>query len=326
MKEEANNQLQTTRGRHRFFRLSHYAFVDYATQGYLALVALMVLFFYHGEPARKHFFLWAHVICMLCVHSLIMAAAMRPKDRFLDFLRHFYPILLYTGFYREGGELNQMFVTGYLDNFFMSLDRRLFGCQPSIAFMEKLPYLLISELFYMSYFSYYVMISGVGIFFYLRDRRLFWRYVSIVSFVFYVCYIIYIIVPVVGSRVFYVPIAGFDHGQLPGYPLHYPPGLDAGPFFRLMRFIYAAFETPGSAFPSSHVAVALVTLYFTWRFVPKLRWIHLPLVVLLCAATVYCRYHYLVDVFAGVLTAAVLIPLGEALYRRANHAEGPAVK
>jgi membrane-associated phospholipid phosphatase len=33
-------------------------------------------------------------------------------------------------------------------------------------------------------------------------------------------------------------------------------------------------------------------------------------------ATVYCRRHYLVDVFAGMLTAALLIPLGELLYRK----------
>ena len=41
-----------------------------------------------------------------------------------------------------------------------------------------------------------------------------------------------------------------------------------------------------------------------------------PLAILLCLATVYCRYHYAVDVIAGVVTAAVLIPLGNALYFR----------
>jgi membrane-associated phospholipid phosphatase len=64
------------------------------------------------------------------------------------------------------------------------------------------------------------------------------------------------------------------------------------------------------------VAVALCTLYFSWRYVRKVRWIHLLVVILLCAATVYCRYHYLVDVFAGTLTAALLIPFGEWLYRK----------
>jgi membrane-associated phospholipid phosphatase len=40
------------------------------------------------------------------------------------------------------------------------------------------------------------------------------------------------------------------------------------------------------------------------------------MVVLLCLSTVYCRYHYVVDVAAGILTAAVLVPLGNWFYFR----------
>jgi membrane-associated phospholipid phosphatase len=49
---------------------------------------------------------------------------------------------------------------------------------------------------------------------------------------------------------------------------------------------------------------------------PRRRVLHLSAVVALCFSTVYCRYHYAVDVPAGVLTAAIFIPLGETLYRR----------
>jgi membrane-associated phospholipid phosphatase len=38
------------------------------------------------------------------------------------------------------------------------------------------------------------------------------------------------------------------------------------------------------------------------------------LACLLCLSTVYCRYHYVVDVMAGLVTAAVLVPLGNWLY------------
>ena len=49
-----------------------------------------------------------------------------------------------------------MFVGGYLDGYFIRLEQTLFGCQPSILFMEKLPWLPISEIFYAAYFSFYV--------------------------------------------------------------------------------------------------------------------------------------------------------------------------
>ena len=47
--------------------------------------------------------------------------------------------------------------------------------------------------------------------------------------------------------------------------------------------------------------------------------------LLLCLSTVYCRYHYLVDVLAGLLTAAALVPLGNWLYFkfRRPDLEGP---
>lgn len=60
--------------------------------------------------------------------------------------------------------------------------------------------------------------------------------------------------------------------------------------------------------------MAVCTLWFTWRCFPRLRVAHAVLVVLLCLATVYCRYHYAVDVLAGIAAGAVLIPLGTLLY------------
>jgi len=299
------------------FCLKDHTFVDYATQAYLVIVGLLILFFYHGPAGMEDSLLAAHVVCLLAIQALIRVSARRPGNRIIGFLRHFYPILLYPGLYRETGELNRMFVGAYLDGFFIRFEQALFGCQPSILFMEKLPWLPVSEIFYAAYFSFYVMVAGIGIVLYIQEKRRFWHYVSVISFVFYGCFLAFIFLPVVGSRVFYAAVPGFDHAQLSFYPLAFPAAVQAGPFFRLETWVYHA-EAPGGAFPSSHVALAICTLYFSWRFVPKIRWIHLVVVILLCASTVYCRYHYLVDVFAGILTAALLIPLGEWLYRKTS--------
>jgi membrane-associated phospholipid phosphatase len=35
---------------------------------------------------------------------------------------------------------------------------------------------------------------------------------------------------------------------------------------------------------------------------------------LLCLSTVYCRYHYAIDVLAGLVAAAIAIPTGNWLY------------
>jgi len=305
----------------RIFR--HYTFIDYATQGYMALVGLIVLCLHGRSIPIWPLLLAGHAVGIGLIHALIRLHAARPSSRLLDFLRHFYPILLYTGLYRETGSLNHVLISGFLDPFFIRLEARIFGFQPSLAFMDSLPWPAVSELFYAAYFSYYVMVGGVGLALFYRNRQQFFHYVSVISFLFYACYFIYIFMPVVGPRIFFCEIPGY---QLPAdvQPVVvFPAAVKAGVFYQIMAWIYDTFEAPGAAFPSSHVAVAIGTVWFSFRYLRSIRWPHLVIVVLLCLATIYCRYHYVVDVIAGGLTAAVLIPLGNRLYLKFASAPEP---
>ncbi len=297
--------------------MKNYTFVDYATQAYTALVGLLILFFHNDTVPAWPRMLTAHAIGLVLVHGLIHVQARNPRSRLLDFLRHFYPVLLYTAFFIETGSLNRMFFQEYLDPLVIQWEQQIFGCQPSVLFMEKLPWTAVSELFYLSYFSYYIMIVGVGIALFMRSRQQFFHYLSVVSFLFYVCYLIYIIIPVIGSRVFFHQVEDY---VLPGAAQQlavtdaYPASVQAGPFFHIMKWVYRVFEAPGAALPSSHVAVALCTVYFSFRYLRPIRYAHLAVACLLCLSTVYCRYHYVVDVLAGLLTAGTVVPLGNWLY------------
>ena len=298
-----------------------YHLVDYATQAYLAIVALLV-WCAHGQVVPH----WrglvaAHLAGLGAIHLLVRAHARFPALPWLDLLRYCYPVLLYTALYCETGQVNLMFAGRYLDPAFIRCEQWLFGGQPALAFMANLPYLAVSELFYFAYSSYYLMIVGVSAALFLQDRRRFLHFVTVISFIFYVCYLVYIFLPVVGPQVFFE--------RFPGYPVpplwsvqpapltpNFPTALTAGPFFQLMQLLYSKFGSTGAAFPSSHVAVAVCTLCFSWRYLPRVRWVHAAAVTLLCAATVYCRYHYLIDVLAGLATVAILLPLGNWLYRK----------
>jgi membrane-associated phospholipid phosphatase len=157
----------------------------------------------------------------------------------------------------------------------------------------------------------------VGIALFLRSRQQFFHYVSVLSFLFYVCYLIYVLLPIIGPRAFFHQVEGYALPQATqqlAVTDVYPQAVQAGVFFRLMRWVYRVFEAPGAALPSSHVAVALCTVYFSFRYLPRIRYLHLAVAVLLCFSTVYCRYHYLLDVVAGLVAAAVLIPMGNWLY------------
>jgi membrane-associated phospholipid phosphatase len=302
-----------------------YTFVDYATQGYLALVGLIVLCLHGRAVPFWPFLLAAHAAGIGLIHALIRFQEARPGSRVLDFLRHFYPMLLYGPLYCETGKLNHMLVPGFLDPSFIRLEARLFGGQPSLAFMDRLPCLAVSELFYAAYFSYYLMIAGVALALFLRNRGQFLHYVSVISFVFYVCYLVFIFAPVVGPLIFFRQIPGYRlpaDVQLAEAPV-FPAAIQAGPFYRIMGWVYLPFDAPGASFPSSHVAVAIGTVCFSFLYLRRIRWPHFLAMLLLCVATVYCRYHYVVDVAAGGLAAAVLIPLGNRLHGKFGKMAAP---
>ena len=219
-----------------------------------------------------------------------------------------------------------MLTHAYLDPSFIHLEQRLFGMQPSLMFMERFPYLAVSEFFYASYFSYYLMILGVGLALFFRGQAQFFHYISVLSFVFYICCLIYIFTPVVGPRIFYPELSGY-HLPPDVLPISMPPfpeAVKAGPFYHIMDWIYAHLEAPGAAFPSSHVAVGLCTVYFAFRYLPRIRYFHLVLALCMCLSTVYCRYHYSVDVMGGIVTVLILVPLGNFLFIKFSHIESEA--
>ncbi len=160
------------------------------------------------------------------------------------------------------------------------------------------------------------MIAGVGLWLFLKDKNQFQHFISVVSFVFYCCFVVYIILPVVGPRIFYREVVDVE---LPKELAHlvvpvFPAAVQSGLFYKIMGIIYDCFEAPGAAFPSSHVAVALTTVYFSFKYLRQIRYPHLIVATLLCASTVYCRYHYLVDVIAGAITTIITVSIGNKLY------------
>lgn len=207
----------------------------------------------------------------------------RQPCRPLRFLAEVYPLLLFTFFYCQANLANTLFFAAPFDPFFRRLDRTLFGVEPSFWLHRVFGSPLLDEVLHACYFSYYVEIPAIALILYARRRVLYGSYLAAVCLTFYVSYLTFIVLPVHGPH----PYRGDEYrGFL---------------FVPLMDAIYAAAETGGGAFPSSHVAVALVALLYARRYGRGLFRFWLPLVAGLAVATVYCRYHYAVDTLGGLL-------------------------
>ena len=68
-------------------------------------------------------------------------------------------------------------------------------------------------------------------------------------------------------------------------------------------------------FPSGHTELTLLVLYYARVFQKKVFWLLFPIGTGIIISTVYLRYHYLIDVVAGVLVAVVLIAIAKPVYR-----------
>ena len=67
-------------------------------------------------------------------------------------------------------------------------------------------------------------------------------------------------------------------------------------------------------FPSGHVEMTFLIWWSSRAFGRNLAAIMFVYLGCVAFATVYLRYHYTVDVLAGILLASILIPLSPGLY------------
>lgn len=113
----------------------------------------------------------------------------------------------------------------------------------------------------------------------------------------------YVLVPAIG------PMYTL-HGQFT-VPLSQPVAL----FNREMQFMNLA-RVQRDIFPSMHVAISFLVWLYALRNSRPLFWLLSPLVLSLWVSTVYLRYHYLVDVVAGLLLAPACFLLANWLFAR----------
>jgi membrane-associated phospholipid phosphatase len=66
-------------------------------------------------------------------------------------------------------------------------------------------------------------------------------------------------------------------------------------------------------FPSGHTQLTIIVMTLGFRYRLKTRWILLCLGSMLIVATVYLRYHYVIDLIAGALLALGTFWTGDRL-------------
>ena len=281
--------------------------VDKIVISYALITALWIIVF---SARIEH--IGALFLARFGIIGLIILIASWHHDRpsmVSDVVRHLYALLLLSYWYGETYAMNHVLFTPF-DEWFKYADQWIFGYQPSIEFSARFPERWISELLNFGYFSYFFMNLTTFLVVYIKKREEAMKAVFLVITSFFLYYILFILFPVVGPQ-FWLPetLRSVPEGYL---------------FQKGVLLIQRLGEQPTGAFPSSHVGLTIIFLIITRKYSKKTFWFMLPVAIILMFATVYIKAHYVVDVFAGILSSGLILLLAKRIYSlRFFHKEFP---
>ncbi|MGA2629314.1 MAG: phosphatase PAP2 family protein [Terriglobia bacterium] len=219
-------------------------------------------------------------------------------------LRDWFPFfVILLMYYSLWGDATHLLVAHDRDAALIAWDQRLFGFQASVA-LQRFVTPLLTAWMEFAYTFHILNIPIVACFVYLRRRReRFREMMAGVLVITFLGLVGYLLVPAVGPMYtlrdqFTVPL---------GVPLEVVNRqIEFMDFARIKRDV----------FPSLHAGISFVVWLYAWRNSRPLFAILAPFVLSLFVSTVYLRYHYLVDVVAGLLLAPFAFLLANWLFRR----------
>jgi|WetSurMetagenome_2_1015567.scaffolds.fasta_scaffold73987_3 membrane-associated phospholipid phosphatase len=202
------------------------------------------------------------------------------------------------------------------DDVLIAIDRWIFGVDPTHWLMQfATPWL--TEILQLAYTLFYVLFILLGYELYRRHNLdLFHYFMFTCVYGFFLSYLGYFTLPAVGPRFTLHDFMTLDQ-ELPGVFL--TPYLrwfvNAGEsIVTNMSKEVALATTQRDVFPSGHTMMTLVLMYLGGKYKVRSRYFIYVTGTLLIVATVYQRYHYVIDLIGGALFALVCILTSPRLY------------
>ncbi len=271
---------------------------DAVTIIFLLFLSVLTLIFYQHIP-KAPFLISLYSIFFI---AQIILIRFKNNGRFMGlFYDLIFPILCVLVIFDSLEWIVHYVNPEDIDPILIRLDYLIFNNHPTII-LERVMSPLLTDILQIAYSTYYFIPTSFGVVLLLNNQREeFNRTLFLILFCFYLSYLGYILMPALGPR--------FTISHLQTTELH---GLFiAEPLQKLLNKLEGIKR---DAFPSGHTAVALTVLYLAYRFKKRFFRILLPIVAALIFSTVYCRYHYVVDIIAGFGLTLLTIFLGEWYY------------
>jgi len=293
--------------RYRFIR---FRVADVAFLGYAGLTGLLILVF-PGNFRRSPAYALIHLLIVIAGLEIVRAGESHPERRGLWGLRVLYSLPLMIFLWTEMDALVPVIFGSYWGtDVAIAADKALFGVHPSV-WIQRFHGPVLNELMAFFYTAYFGLIIAVPLFFFLRKKyEETFAVLSLINLTYYSNYLLFLLLPTLSP----------SHSPALA-ALHTPPS-EGYFFFHLNKALQSTGGVHGAAFPSSHVAGALVWALAAVRYGGKKAGVLFVIVAGISLATFYMGYHHAVDPMAGFLWGGLSFGVGLRWLKRRG--EDPA--
>ena len=254
-----------------------------------------------------------NVFIAMTIISIATLSKYRAGSFFLNIHRYYHLPIIYVIFMQVFVYISIVNPYDY-DSILMSWDRALFGMNPT-EWLQQFASPPLTEFLQIAYVLFYFHAFAQSI--ELNMRGLYEeaeRVTRTIVFGFLLSYLAYFFMPAIGPR-FSVHEYSSIFSELPGLWLTdiIRTIIDTGDGFR-DKAIAPTLQMHRNCMPSGHTMMTLMNMILAFRFRSKLRWVFFVMGISLIFSTVYLRYHYVVDVIAGIILAFLALGIESRIH------------
>jgi membrane-associated phospholipid phosphatase len=262
--------------------------VDKVIIAYGAFTTILILTWFPAVPEA----LW-----LLAAHAAAMAALLRFRSNLV--FHCWYPLPYVGACYKEMAILIPPVRGMDADGWAARTDTALWGLDPTL-WLVRHPNAVLTEFLQILYSLFIPAVLVVAVILW-RQKKIgeFRYYAFLIALGFLASYVGYLVVPVRGPRFYFSHLPPLRGLWFTGYLQNALDRLESAHY---------------DCFPSGHTELTMLACWGSRMASRKLFFLFLGYTPCIIFATVYLRYHYTIDVFAGAVLALVLIVLAPHAY------------
>jgi membrane-associated phospholipid phosphatase len=271
---------------------------DFLVIAFILILTILTLLFSSKPNITAR--IWQYYLPAIVALLTIIRITGKTRNTLFLTLRNWLPLFWCLFAYMNMRDLIPSINPVDIDVFLIKIDYVMFRVHPSV-FLQKIVSPYLDDWMHFSYITYYLFPPLLAIILYWKKEYLAFRNLLLAfTLACFVGYLSYITFPAVGPR---FSLASYYNVELKGKFItsFIRPTLDS------------LEPTKRDCFPSLHVAMVALVLWYAFKYKKKLFYVLLPFGFSLFFSTVYTRYHYVIDVLVGIVLSIICYYLAPIL-------------